>query len=72
MSHVQLFQIEFPKPGTIEFGGGAGSCMVRNVSNSPVRPWIPWLPTHYCLPDQLAGTGAHRRRVRREMFRRIL
>jgi hypothetical protein len=36
------------KPGTIEFGGGAGSCMVRNVS------------TIGAAMDTLVADGSHR------------
>jgi hypothetical protein len=70
------------KPGTIEFGGGAVTCMVRNASTigavldvaSPVR-----IPEHFTLvadgshrpcPNILAK--AARRRVRLEMFRNNL
>ena len=48
MSDVQRFEIESSKPGTIEFGGGAGSCMVRNVS------------TLGAALDTLVADGSHR------------
>jgi hypothetical protein len=71
-------------PGTIEFGGGSITCMVRNASTigaaldvaGPVR-----IPEHFTLvadrshrPCQimLAQTKTDRRRVRLEMFRNNL